>query len=54
MTTKIIKIKPLTRQHKIIDLFHKYNFTALPVVDAQNKIKGIVLLSDALENNVVG
>jgi len=53
MTTKIIKIKPLTRQHKIVDLIRKYNFTALPVVDAQNKLKGIVLLKDALENSVV-
>ncbi|MEK7309640.1 MAG: CBS domain-containing protein [Planctomycetota bacterium] len=48
MTTKIIKVKPLTRQHKIVDLIRKYNFTALPVVDAQNKLKGIVLLKDAL------
>ena len=53
MTVKIIKIKPLTRQHKIVDLIRKYNFTALPVVDAQNKLKGIVLLKDALENNVI-
>jgi Mg/Co/Ni transporter MgtE len=36
-----------------VDLIRKYNFTALPVVDAQNKLKGIVLLKDALENSVV-
>lgn len=53
MNTKMIKIKPLTRQHKIVDLIRKYNFTALPVVDAQNKLKGVVLLKDALENSVV-
>ncbi|MBI5778220.1 MAG: magnesium transporter [Planctomycetes bacterium] len=53
MNTKIIKIKPLTRQHKIVELIRKYNFTALPVVDAQNKLKGIVLLKDALEHSIV-
>ncbi|MEW6026808.1 MAG: CBS domain-containing protein [Planctomycetota bacterium] len=53
MTAKIIKIKPLTRQHKIVDLIRKYNFTALPVVDGQNKLKGIVLLKDALQNSVI-
>jgi CBS domain-containing protein/sporulation protein YlmC with PRC-barrel domain len=52
MNAKVIKIKLLTRRHKIVDLLRKYNFTALPVVDAQNKIRGVVLLKDALENNV--
>ncbi|MDI6733766.1 MAG: CBS domain-containing protein [Planctomycetota bacterium] len=54
MTSKMVKIKPLTRQHRIKDMVKKYNFSALPVVDAQNKLKGIILLKDILKNNVMG
>ncbi|MFH0888207.1 MAG: CBS domain-containing protein [Planctomycetota bacterium] len=53
MNSNTIKIKPFTKYRKIIELCVKYNIDALPVVDNHNKIKGIVLLKDALKNTSI-
>jgi len=53
MNTHIVKIKTYTKYRRIIELSVKYNIDALPVVDVHNKLKGIVLLKDALEDKVV-
>jgi CBS domain-containing protein/sporulation protein YlmC with PRC-barrel domain len=49
MATKVIKIGVDTHIEKIGQLFLKYNFHMLPVVDSHHKIKGIISVRDALE-----
>jgi len=52
MNSHIVKIKAMTRYKKIVQLSVKYNIDALPVVDAHNKLRGIVLLKAALESSI--
>ncbi|MCK5578934.1 MAG: magnesium transporter, partial [Planctomycetes bacterium] len=49
MNTKLIKVKTGTRERRITRIFGKYNFDAIPVVDNQNKIKGIIIFKDAID-----
>jgi CBS domain-containing protein/sporulation protein YlmC with PRC-barrel domain len=49
MNSKMVKVKIGTHQAKIANTYVKYNFVALPVVDGQNKLKGIILLKDAID-----
>ncbi len=49
MANKVIKVGVDTHIEKIGQLFLKYNFHMLPVVDSHHKIKGIISVRDALE-----
>jgi CBS domain-containing protein/sporulation protein YlmC with PRC-barrel domain len=49
MNTKIVKVKSNTEEKKITHTFIKYNFGAIPVVDAQNKLLGIIMFKDAVD-----
>jgi len=41
---------PVTAAHKeVLELIAKYNLLAVPVVDAENRLQGIVTADDALD-----
>lgn len=49
METNVISVNTLTDQEEVAQLFNKYNFLALPVVDTENRIVGIVTVDDAID-----
>ena len=49
MLTNIISVTTHTDQEEVAHLFAKYNFLALPVVDKENRMVGIVTFDDALD-----
>jgi magnesium transporter len=49
MAGKVVKVGVDTHIEKIAQLFIKYNFHMLPVVDSHAKMKGIISVRDALE-----
>ena len=50
MTESPITITVDTSIKRVARLFFKYNFEALPVIDDDNRLQGIVTLRDALEH----
>ena len=47
MTSRVISVRPKQRHSTILDLFLKYGFTALPVVQSKgNKMLGIITFHD--------
>ncbi|OGS23027.1 MAG: hypothetical protein A2252_12730 [Elusimicrobia bacterium RIFOXYA2_FULL_39_19] len=49
MKKRVTKVRIDTDRKKVAQMFVKYNFNVLPVVDKQNKLKGIITIKDALE-----
>lgn len=49
METNVISVNTLDDQEEVAQLFNKYNFLALPVVDKENRIVGIVTVDDAID-----
>lgn len=49
METNVISVSTLTDQEEVAQLFNKYDFLALPVVDKENRIVGIVTVDDAID-----
>lgn len=49
MQGEVIKVLPKTDQEKVASLITDYNLIALPVVDKEDKILGIVTADDAME-----
>jgi len=49
MVTRVIHIHPEASLREAAELFQKYNLLALPVVDYDNEIKGIITVDDVLE-----
>ncbi|MDD5686871.1 MAG: CBS domain-containing protein [Elusimicrobia bacterium] len=49
MRKRIKKVKINTDVKKVAQMFSKYNFYEIPVIDKQNKIMGIITLKDAFE-----
>ena len=49
MLTNLICVTTLTDQEEVAHMFSKYNFLALPVVDAENRMVGIVTFDDAMD-----
>ena len=47
--TEIIYVNTSTDQEEVASLFTKYGFLALPVVDKENRLVGIVTVDDAIE-----
>jgi magnesium transporter len=54
MTREIISARPDTPQDEVARVVSKYSFNALPVVDAQNHILGIVTVDDVVDVLVAG
>ena len=49
MTTNIIFVTTKTDQEDVARMFSKYNFLALPVVDGEGRMVGIVTFDDAMD-----
>ena len=49
MLTNLISVTTHTDQEEVARLFSKYNFLALPVVDRENRMVGIVTFDDAMD-----
>jgi len=49
MNTSIITISTLEDQEEVGKKFDKYNFMAMPVVDKENRLVGIVTIDDAID-----
>ena len=49
METNVISVNTLTDQEEVAQMFSKYNFRALPVVDTENRMVGIVTFDDAMD-----
>lgn len=49
MTKDVVTIKRSTTLTELIEIFRKYNFHTLPVVEEGNKIVGIVIFEDILK-----
>ena len=49
MLTNLISVTTHTDQEEVVRMFDKYHFLALPVVDGENRLVGIVTVDDAME-----
>ena len=49
MQTHVISVSTLADQEEVARMFAKYNFLALPVVDNENRMVGIVTFDDAMD-----
>ncbi len=49
MLTNLICVTTQTDQEEVAHMFSKYNFLALPVVDGENRMVGIVTFDDAMD-----
>ncbi len=49
MKTNVISVTTLSDQEEVAKLFSKYNFMALPVVDQEDRMVGIIAFDDAME-----
>jgi magnesium transporter len=49
MNDRVVVVSPKTSQHEVAQVIAKYNLLAVPVVDDQKKILGIVTADDALD-----
>ncbi len=49
MNDKVISIQTLMDQEEVADIFQKYDFTAMPVVDKENRLVGIITVDDVVD-----
>jgi len=49
LLTNLISVTTHTDQEEVVRMFSKYNFLALPVVDGENRLVGIVTFDDAMD-----
>ncbi len=49
MVSNVISVNTQTDQEEVAQMFSKYDFLALPVVDAENRMVGIVTYDDAMD-----
>lgn len=49
METNIIYIDTLTDKEEVANQFNKYNFLAMPVVDKEGRLVGIITIDDAMD-----
>ena len=49
METHVISVNTQTDQEEVARMFAKYNFLVMPVVDAENRMVGIVTFDDAMD-----
>ncbi len=49
MLTNLISVTTLTDQEEVARMLSKYNFLALPVVDGENRMVGIITFDDAMD-----
>lgn len=49
METNVIKVNTLEDKENVAKIFNKYNFLAIPVVDNEEKLVGIITVDDAID-----
>ena len=49
MDTNVVKVNTLDDQEDVTKMFDKYNYVALPVVDKENRLVGIITIDDAID-----
>ena len=49
METNVISVNTLDDQENVVVVFNKYNFLAVPVVDKENRLVGIITVDDAID-----
>ncbi len=49
MNTNVISINTMTDQEETAHMFQKYDFTAMPVVDNENRMIGIITIDDVVD-----
>ncbi len=49
MEQNVISVNTLEDQETVVQMFSKYNFIALPVVDKEDRLVGIVTIDDAMD-----
>lgn len=49
MRKRPARVRADTNIHDVAEVFYKYDFTVVPVVDKQNKMQGIITMKDAFE-----
>lgn len=49
MEENVISVTTLADQEQVAQMFSNYNFLALPVVDNENRLVGIVTIDDAID-----
>lgn len=52
MRGNVVRVKVDTNIKMVAEIFYKYNFTIVPVVDEFDRIQGIITMKDALESVV--
>ena len=50
MRENVVRVKVDTHIKMVAQIFYKYNFTVVPVVDDNDRIQGIITMKDALES----
>jgi Mg/Co/Ni transporter MgtE len=50
MVTRVIHVHPEAGLREVAELFQKYNLLAIPVVDFDNELQGIITVDDMLEH----
>ena len=48
MNTHLVKVKPEADAEEVVELFKKYKFMALPVVDDDDRLTGLITLKDVV------
>lgn len=48
MDSNVVSVSTTTDQEDVSNLFEKYGFLAIPVVDAESRLVGIVTIDDAI------
>lgn len=52
MHKRVVSVELLTKQDEIAQIVSKYNLIAVPVVDEENRLQGIVTADDALDKMI--
>lgn len=52
MNTHLVKVEPEDNVNTVASLFKKYKFMALPVVDKEDVLKGIITLQDIMQSQL--
>ena len=47
--TNVISVSTLTDQEDIADMFKRYDFVSMPVVDAENRLLGVITIDDVVD-----
>jgi magnesium transporter len=49
MTKDVIAVDPAMNQRKVADIISKYNLLAVPVVDENRRLQGIITVDDVVD-----